>query len=140
MTSASAIRLYELLIQYVVIGQREIATAEFKSLLGLEWRYEKFSALERYVIAPSIQQVNEHSDILVSWSPRKTGRKISHLVFTIQYRKESVARLEKKPKADEATEKKAKSFEEALSDAEMASMARPGETWEALRQRLGKSS
>jgi plasmid replication initiation protein len=140
MTSASAIRLYELLIQYVVIGQRELATEEFKSLLGLEGRYEKFSALERYVIAPSIQQINEHSDIFVSWAPRKTGRKISHLGFTIRYEKESAARLEQKPKADETLiKKKAKPLGKKLSDAEMASMAKPGETWTDLRSRLSRS-
>lgn len=133
MTSASAIRLYELLIQYVLIGQREIATDEFKTILGLEGRYEKFSALERYVISPSVTQVNEHSDIFVSWSPRKTGRKISHLVFTIRYAKESVV----PPAVEEKTKKqKAKSLSKALSEAEMASMASPGETWSDLKSRL----
>lgn len=115
------------------IGQREIATDEFKTILGLEGRYEKFSALERYVISPSVTQVNEHSDIFVSWSPRKTGRKISHLVFTIRYAKESVV----PPAVEEKTKKqKAKSLSKALSEAEMASMASPGETWSDLKSRL----
>lgn len=137
MNSASAIRLYELLIQYVTVGRRELATNEFKSLLGLEGRYEKFSALERYVIAPSVQQINEHSDIEVSWAPRKTSRKISHLMFEIEYKKAAAASLVERPaKAFKVKNPKAKPVVARLSDAEIACMANIGETWSDLRERL----
>lgn len=140
MTSASAIRLYELLIQYAVIGHRELGTDEFKSLLGLEGRYDKFSALERYVIAPSVQQINDHSDIAVTWSPRKTGRKISHLDFVIRYEKQPGSK-ESLPKAEEKPKKQRPTVPGSnLSEAEMASMARPGETWPDLIARLKRES
>ena len=37
---------------------------------------------KKRVIQPSIEQINEHSPLWVKWDQRKTGRRVSHLVFT----------------------------------------------------------
>lgn len=140
MTSVNAIRLYELLIQFALIGFREIGTEEFKALLGLEDSYAKFSALERYVISPSVEQINEHSDISVACTPRKTGRRITHLDFSITYKKAAEKPAKARPAAGKPNKPKVQKVQKGsgnpLSDAEIALLAKPGETWSDLKARL----
>ncbi|MGS0943776.1 replication initiation protein (plasmid) [Pseudomonas luteola] len=126
MSSAHAIRLYELLAQWPK-GPREIQVADFRKWLQLEDRYPLMADLRRWVIDPSVEQINEHSPLTLSWSPKKTGRKITHLVFDYALKtpvKAVRARPAKKPKGG------------TLNDEDIARQARPGETWEAARKRL----
>jgi plasmid replication initiation protein len=82
MTSSHAIRLYELLCQWRDAGEREMELGWFREALQLEGRYDNIRDLKRRVIEPAIEQVNKHSPLWVKWSQRKTGRRVSHLVFT----------------------------------------------------------
>lgn len=82
MTSAHAIRLYELLCQWRDAGKREVELTWFREALQLEDRYGNIRDLKRRVIEPAVEQINEHSPMWVKWSQRKTGRRVSHLVFT----------------------------------------------------------
>lgn len=85
MTSSHAVRLYELLIQYRKTGERD---------LSLTWLREKFQmAPDEYkltadfikrVIDVAVNQINQHSDIQVSYQTKKTGRAISHFSFKIK--------------------------------------------------------
>ncbi|MNR56672.1 hypothetical protein D3C85_1772910 [compost metagenome] len=68
-------------------------------------------------------QINEHSDIRVSYTQRKTGRTVTHLIFTIT----------PEPKPTQAKRKSGK-----LTDAEVAKRARPGESWETAHARLNQ--
>jgi plasmid replication initiation protein len=120
-----------------LIGFREIGTEEFKALLGLEDSYAKFSALERYVISPSVEQINEHSDISVACTPRKTGRRITHLDFSITYKKVAQKSAKARSAAEKPNKQKVqKGSGNPLSDAEIALLAKPGETWSDLKARL----
>lgn len=123
MTSAHAVRLYELLVQYLTIGKREIELAWLKKTLGLADEYKAIKDFKKRVLDTAVQQVNEHSDIRVSYTQRKTGRTVSHLIFTIK--------PEQKP--GQVKRKNGK-----LSDAEIEELARPGESWEAARARLNQ--
>ncbi|AJE23482.1 RepB family plasmid replication initiator protein [Azotobacter chroococcum] len=130
MTSAHAIRLFELLAQYGSVGEREISLEQLQEWLQLEGNYSMFADLKRRVIEPAVAQVNEHSPLAVKWEQRKTGRKVTHLVFTFGPKK--------------TTKAAAKGANTALTpagmtDTEMAAYARPGETWEQLRARLRKA-
>lgn len=125
MTSAHAIRLYELLVQWDDKGEREIGVEDFRAYLSLEGRHSLMAELRREVIEPSVKQLNKHSPLQVSWEPRRTGRKITSLVFTF------------KPKTVERAEKPKQT---GMTEREMARLARPGETWEQLRLRLGAQS
>jgi plasmid replication initiation protein len=82
MTSAHAIRLYELLCQWRDAGKREVELSWFREKLHLEDRYSNIRDLKRRVIEPAVEQINEHSPLWVKWAQRKTGRRVSHLVFT----------------------------------------------------------
>ena len=129
MTSAYGIRLYELLVQWKG-GHRVVAIDDLRRWLQLEDRYPLMADLRRWVIEPAVEQINEHSPLMLSWSPRKTGRKITHLMFDYTPKKPSkvVGKGTAKRKAGK------------ISDAEIAKLARPGETWEAARARLNQMS
>ena len=50
MSSAYAIRVYELIAQYKSLGQREIAVIDLRNMLELGSRYVLFADLKRWVI------------------------------------------------------------------------------------------
>ena len=124
MTSAYGIRLYEVLVQWPE-GHRVVEVADLRRWLQLEDRYPLMADLRRWVIEPAIDQINEHSPLMVSWSPRKRGRRVTHLVFDY---------APKKP----AKAAKAKRIRGKLTDAEITRQARPGESWDAARARLNQ--
>jgi plasmid replication initiation protein len=84
MTSAHAIRLYELLAQWrgTGTGQREVPIERLREYFQLGDKYALLYELKRWVIKPAVEQINELSPMWVKWDQRKTGRRVSHLVFT----------------------------------------------------------
>lgn len=131
MTSAHAIRLYELLVQWPD-GHREVSVDDLRRWLQLEDRYPLMAELRRCVIEPAVEQINEYSPLALTWSPRKTGRKVTHLVF--DYTPKKPAKTPRKaPGVAQAKRKGGK-----LTDAEIARQALPGESWEAARARLNQ--
>lgn len=131
MTSTYAIRLFELLAQYSGIGHREVEIEQLRDWFQLGDSYPSIKDFKKWVLDPAVVQVNEHSPFWMKWTQRKTGRKITHLVFTFGLKR--------------ATKHAAKNANTALpsagmTDAEMAAHARPGETWEQLRTRLMRTS
>ena len=129
MTSAYGIRLYELLAQWPE-GHREVALDDLRRWLQLEDRYPSIKDLKRRVLDPAVEQINEHSPLKLTWSQRKTGRKVTHLVFDYG--------LKKPARSSKNADAKAKRCK--LSDDDIAKQARPGETWEAARARLTQLS
>ena len=130
MESIHAIRLYELLMQWDSIGQREIEIDQLREWFQLEDRYPSIKDFKKWVLDPAVEQINEHSPLQVSWTQRKTGRKVSHLVF--EFGPKKPVKAEKKAPAKRRGSK--------LSDADIARLARPGESWEAARTRLNQIS
>lgn len=82
MTSAYAIRLYELLIQWGSVGKREIELEWIKKALMVDDNYGRLGNFKKWVIDVALAQINEYSDLTVSYTQRKKGRKVSHLIFT----------------------------------------------------------
>ena len=128
MDSTHAIRLYELLMQWDSTGGREIEIGQLREWFQLESRYPSIKDFKLRVLDPAVAQINEHSPLTVSWEQRKTGRKVTHLMFTFDQKKPAKA-VSKAP---------AKRKTGKISDAEIAKQARPGETWEAARARLNQ--
>ncbi|QCY09299.1 replication initiation protein [Pseudomonas sp. MPC6] len=121
MDSIYAIRLYELIMQWESVGLREIEVAQLREWFQLENRYPSIKDFKLRVLDPAVSQINEHSPLTVSWDQRKTGRQVTHLIFTF------------KPKSSVKPIAKRKT----LTRAEMAALARPGESWEQVQARLG---
>jgi len=89
MTSAHAVRLYELLLQIVSIGQRALAISELKAILQLEGEYPRLFDFKRWVVDAAVAQINEHTDLTVSYTQTKTGRSVTHFEFKVRNKKSS---------------------------------------------------
>ena len=118
MTSAHAVRLYELLVQYISVGKREIALDWLRDVLQIGGQYPAIKDFKLRVIDVAMKQINEHSDIVVSYEQRKTGRAVTHFNFTIK------AQAEAKPKR------------EKIDKEYVEKHARPGESYDQAFRRL----
>lgn len=85
MTSAHAIRLYEMLTQYREIGTRELNLKWLRNALQIaDDEYKLTGDFIKRVIDTSVEQINKHSDLKVSYEPKKTSRAITDFVFKIK--------------------------------------------------------
>lgn len=87
MSSAYSIRLYELLVQWQGTGKREIDIEWLKKQFQIEEKYNSIKDLKKNVIDIAVKDINTHSNYEVSWTQRKTGRKVTHLTFEFSEKK-----------------------------------------------------
>lgn len=82
MKSVYSIRLYELLKQYESIGSRSFEIKELITLLqSPEYRY---SLLDHNVLKKAKEEINTHSDIKISYKPKRKGRAYQSIEFIIE--------------------------------------------------------
>lgn len=86
LSSTFALRLFELLAQYARVGRRQMSVEELRRCLDCVESYPRFSEFERWVISPSIAQLNERTDLRVQYEKVSSGRYVTHLEFTIARR------------------------------------------------------
>lgn len=102
LSSAYAVRLYELLICWRSTGKTPIiALAEFRKRLGvLEGEYKLMHQLKQKILDTAITQINQHTDITVSYEQHKTGRNITGFSFKFKIKKQLLSQKEmpNKPK------------------------------------------
>ena len=123
MTSTYGIRIYELLMQWRTTGRYEIEIARLKQIFEIEDKYASIKDLKLKVIEPAIKDINEHSNFLVQWEQRKTGRTVTHLIFTFEEK--------------EAEKPKAKALQRnGITEAELKAKARQGESKEQATERI----
>ncbi|MDM1720028.1 replication initiation protein [Acinetobacter towneri] len=89
LSSAYAIRLYELLVSWRSTGETPFYELnDFRKILGVkETDYPIISDLKKRVLDISIKQLNEHTDIIVQYEQHKKGRSISGFSFTFKQKK-----------------------------------------------------
>ena len=92
--STHSIRIYELLVQWLSKGSREVEVDWLKKTLGVEDKYQRTNNFIGRVIKPSIEDINTHSNISVKYGTRKTGRRITHIQFEFDV-KDSTKKLGK---------------------------------------------
>ena len=90
LTSKYATRLYELLIAWREVGKvPQIEISTFRNRLGLlENEYTAMSDFKKRVLEPSIKQINEHTDITVTYEQHKKGRLISGFSFKLKQKQQ----------------------------------------------------
>jgi plasmid replication initiation protein len=86
LTSKYAIRLYEMLIAWREVGKTpQIELLEFRHKIGVEdTEYKDMHNFKKRVLEPSIKQINEHTDITVTYEQHKKGRLISGFSFSFK--------------------------------------------------------
>lgn len=92
--SVHSIRIYELITQYRKVGEREITIEELKKWLQVEDKYPRFNNFKQWVLEPSIAEINEKSDLMVSVEQIKRGRTIHALKFLISPKKQATQAVE----------------------------------------------
>lgn len=97
--SKYAVRLYELIIAWRSIGKTPIfEISDFRKKLGVDDNeYKTMSNFKAYVFDRAIKQINDNTDIVVTYEQHKNGREIAGFSFTLkpknkqkQLRKEKV--------------------------------------------------
>ena len=96
LTSKYATRLYELLIAWREVGKvPQLELSEFRNRLGLiDNEYTAMSDFKKRVLDPSIKQINEHTDITVTYEQHKKGRIISG--FSFKFKQKQQPKIEAK--------------------------------------------
>ena len=97
LSSAYAVRLYELLIAWRSTGQTPIIElAEFRKKIGvLDDEYTRMGNFKDRVLNLAIAQINEHTDIKVQYQQHKKGRNIYGFSFTFKQKKVVIANNKK---------------------------------------------
>lgn len=84
--SKYSIRLYELLIKYLNIGNsKKFDLNEFRDKLGLGVsEYKAMSDFKLYVLDKAINEINKKTDINIKYDQFKSGRIVTHFLFNVK--------------------------------------------------------
>ncbi len=77
------VRIYELCVQYRKAGERTISLERLRASLDLGEKYGDIKDLRRRVLDPAIAEINKHTDLRVTVTPQRKGRKITGFHFDI---------------------------------------------------------
>lgn len=83
LNSVYAIRIYELCKQYEKIKERKIDVIQLKEILEIENKYKKYNDFKKYVLEIAEREINEKTDIHISFEEIKTSRKVTSIKFNI---------------------------------------------------------
>lgn len=83
LSSFYAVRLYELMSQFLKLGQRECTLDQLRQMLDLGDKYQDVKNLRVRVLDPAIKELNAGTDLAVTAEPRRLGRKIVAFSFNI---------------------------------------------------------
>lgn len=78
-----AIRIYEFMSQWKKPRKFRLSLDELKERLELTGKYKEPRDIRRFVIEPAVDQINESTSLNVSFDMLKTGRKVTHVDFSI---------------------------------------------------------
>ena len=114
--SVYSIRLYELLKQYQETGYRIDKIEDLREMLGVEeHEYKAFKDFERRVIKKAVSEINEKTDLQVSYVKKKTGRKITHIEFYIEQKQGYPTEITKTPSQSIDTQGSIKGLSETFT-------------------------
>ncbi len=95
LSSAYAVRLYELLICWRTTGKTPVIDlTEFRKRIGvLDTEYQRMDVFKRGVLELALKQVNEHTDITATYEQHKKGRVITGFSFKFKQKKPKQAEI-----------------------------------------------
>lgn len=128
LTSAYAMRLYELLIAWQNSGRKTpiIELADFRYKLGIEpHEYTRMTNFKSRVLDTAIKQINQHTNITATYKQHKAGRSIRGFSFSYNLKNENKIKQGSKNR-------------QVITKNEAAQKAHPGEEWAQLTKRLSR--
>ena len=83
--SSHAIKLYQLVVQYKAIGERRVSLDDLRSILGISnsKSYLAYKGIKQRILEISKREINEKTDITMSYSEIKKSRKVEAIKFKI---------------------------------------------------------
>lgn len=117
LNSVYSVRLYELLVQWKSSGKTPLfVLANFREQLGLsENDYERMFDFKKRVLDLAVNEINEKTDLTVSYTQEKKGRIVAGFKFTVK--------IKDKPKTEKSTMRDVNTADmftiEGLSDAQL---------------------
>lgn len=142
LSSVHAVRLYELLIAWRSTCKTPVfELADFRQRLGIEAaEYPRMTDFKRRVLDPALAQINEHTDINVSYEQHKRGRSIVGFSFTFTTKPHTVDRdphtVDMLTGSTDAEARKPSRQKISKSKAQL--LGKRGESWEELYRRLSR--
>jgi plasmid replication initiation protein len=89
-TSQYSGRMYEIVKQYVPIGERTFKVDELKGVLGIQLNeYKLYGDFKRKILNKSKQEINDNSDLNIDFKEIKEARKVTSIKFYIKQNKVS---------------------------------------------------
>jgi len=125
MSSTYGARIYELLIQWLDSGEREVSVEWLREVLQIKEKYKAMNNFKARVLEPAIKDINNNSDLKVGVTQRKTGTKVTHLKFKFKLKETS----------SERSEIKILGIKKSIIEKN----ARPGENYEQVAARIKNS-
>ena len=147
LTSAYAVRLYEILIAWRSTGKTPIINMhDFRQKIGvLDPEYKRMYDFKKYVLDIALKQVNEHTDITAKVEQHKTGRSITGFSFNFKQKKSAAKSLENKRDLDtidlfsKMTDKQCHLFANKLSELpEMSKYSQGTESYQQFAIRIAE--
>jgi len=92
MKSKYSLRIYELLKSYQNMGQCEFEIEQLKKILFAE-KYHRYQDFRVKVIELAIKEINEYSDLIVTYKLQKEGRKFNKIYFYMTLKKDTEERI-----------------------------------------------
>jgi len=87
LSSTYAQRLYELLKQYESAGERTMEIAYLRELFVLGNKYERYFDFKKNIVEFAVKQINKNTDLKISYTEYKHGKRVHALIFKIKSRK-----------------------------------------------------
>lgn len=82
--SKYAYLLYQLLKDYIKLGQKHLRIEEFRKLMGVpNWKYTIFTMLKKRVLETAVNAINEKTPMTVTFELRRKGRKVTEIIFQV---------------------------------------------------------
>ncbi len=132
-SSIYSFRLFELIQQWKTAGKREIEIEWLRKRFELGDKYSAIKDFKLYVLDPAVIEINELTSYQVRWEQRKTGRKVTHLIFTFSEKNAPEGVKTEKPTRDTKTKEK---MVLGVPMSEIKKNARPGESEEQAAARI----
>lgn len=68
-------------MKFNATGERVIYVNDFRSALGISDKYPQFRDLNKWVIKPAVDELNQRSDLTINYETIKKGRTVAALSF-----------------------------------------------------------
>ena len=106
-------KLYRLQLQAI---DTNIKIEQLKEILMIQTHYTLLKDFKKRVVDVAVAQINEHSDLIVSYTQKKTGRNVTHLIFHFKQKEESKPEKQKETKQKLAFDKSAATMQEKVEE------------------------